>query len=121
MKKLLFIFLLSGCAVPHYNNIREVNAAIRPYDIKAVEWFFSNQISYWRDYDDNDENKPSNKTIHDRLGDCEDFAILAMDIVNTWPGCEARIMRRGERHVVALVSCDNGIYGYFEEGSFKKL
>jgi len=114
---LLFFFLLSGCAVPHYKSITEIHANIKPYDIRAVEWFFSNQISYFRD---TDTEKSSDKTIAHGFGNCLNYAMLARDITGTWPNCEARIIPKGECHVVTWLKCDNGIYGYWENGGFNR-
>ena len=108
----------------HFATTSEARKTIAPYDTKAVEWFFTDHMRYWRDYDERDDFRPTTETLALGYGDCDDFARVALEMVRLWPGCESKIIvyetghNTGRFHAVTGMTCDNGLKGAWDNGEF---
>lgn len=131
MKNLIIILsmLCAGCASTaprHYATTTEARATIAAYDTKAVEWFFTDHMRYWRDYDERDDFRPTTETLAKGFGDCDDFARVALEMVRLWPGCESKITvyetghNTNNAHAVTETRCENGLSGAWDNGSWVK-
>ena len=122
-----FLFLLAGCYTPR--TVAQIKRDVPAYDVRGIEWAQSD-IRYWRDYNERDEFRTCDKTLELAFGDCDDYAKCAYEMTADWPCEDRRIINyqphyRGfydERwHAVTFLRCDaGGIYGYFDNGEFKK-
>lgn len=105
---ILSFLLFIGCIGRGVKNIDDL-AKWSKCKPELMGYWMEQNIWYERDVYMSDEWKSAQRTIDERKGDCEDFAMIASEVLSVC-GFQPVIMRNG-RHVITAFSG-----GYFSNG-----
>lgn len=86
-------------------NMAELCAYIRPGDYDRLAHWISQRIWYKADTKPRDGWEPADEVIKRGSCDCEEKAVIAAGVINTWPGCRAGALAL----IYPDVSCNHAV------------
>ncbi len=106
-------------------NLAELCAYIEPGDYDHLAHWISQRIWYKPDRKPRDSWEPADKVIKRGSCDCEEKAVIAAGVINTWPGCKAGTLAiiqpdAANNHAVCVFGDKDGP-GYIDDSIVKRF
>lgn len=84
-------FFANLFGVRRCESIEALRRYIRRGDVQHLASWIDWRIVYTSDKSPGDEWKPADTSIKDGKGDCEDKAVVAWEVIRSWPGWTAKL------------------------------